>query len=435
MKKTLLSFALILLGLGTSFGARAADPGLVIDEQGIVSVLEGGIVDTYTVALLSAPTANVTVKLTAPIEQILVNPKTLTFTKDNWAMAQTITVEAFDDLNYEQSHQTLITHETTSADAAYDKKSGTVTVFITDNDNSGSNGGRDNQLPDLPTGIKLSSDGKKVSIIWIDPIMPDFRLVEIMRNSGGTTPVDAGNPYAIAKGEQVYVDTMVTSGETYTYQLRSKDWSTNVRLSSEYKVKVEVNVAPPAPVAPTPVTPVPTPTPVVPVPMPQSVDTTVVVSDAKEFGVTLSGDEANAAAIFYLYGNIGLTAPDFAKKLGSGERRALLRDYFDTTGRAVISWEDITRLAAGAKPVNRNLERERAQAASALKLWMKIKGRAPNFKNASEDLAWNTMLYRIRFDRNLVKESAGITRFKALFGRVPVSPMDWATVRALGYVL
>jgi hypothetical protein len=62
-------------------------------------------------------------------------------------------------------------------------------------------------------------------------------------------------------------------------------------------------------------------------------------------------------------------------------------------------------------------------------------GHAPNFQDAAEDLAWNTMMYRIRFPRDLVKEQKGITRFKTIFKRLPTSPLDWAEVRALGYVL
>ena len=122
------------------------------------------------------------------------------------------------------------------------------------------------------------------------------------------------------------------------------------------------------------------------------------------------------------------------KNLGSGERRAVLRDYLETVGRANVSWEDVERMTQGIKPVSRNLEKERAQVAAALRIFTRLYVHRPNFQDAEEDLAWNTLMYRIRFTRDLAKEREGIQEFRAVFGRIPRSTMDWAVVRLLGYV-
>ena len=92
------------------------------------------------------------------------------------------------------------------------------------------------------------------------------------------------------------------------------------------------------------------------------------------------------------------------------------------------------RITTGQKPINRNLKNEQAQVSTVLTVFKKIFGHEPNFKNNKEDLTWNTMMYRIRFVRDLTKEKQGIAAFQAKFSRIPKSPLDWSTVRALGYI-
>src|SRR3989338_1058174 len=156
--------------------------------------------------------------------------------------------------------------------------------------------------------------------------------------------------------------------------------------------------------------------------------TTSVTQSATEFGVTLSTTDTALAAVFVANGTTAATIA-----LGSGERLALVRDQLETLGR--INLTALEQLANGQKPTVRNLAKEQAQLSKVLALFVKLTGHRPNFKNAKEDLAWNTMMYRIRFKRDLVKERTGIVKFKALFGRIPTSPLDWAVVRAWGYSL
>jgi hypothetical protein len=152
--------------------------------------------------------------------------------------------------------------------------------------------------------------------------------------------------------------------------------------------------------------------------------------DAKAFGIKLTREQLFAATNFVTYG-----ISEATQKLGAGERRALLRDYWETVGRAEIVWSDIERLATGQKVLGRNLVKEQSQLPKVLAAFVRLVGHRPNFKNAKEDLAWNTMMYRLRFTRDLNKERIGIAKFKAVFKRLPKTPLDWAVVRAWGYAL
>lgn len=156
----------------------------------------------------------------------------------------------------------------------------------------------------------------------------------------------------------------------------------------------------------------------------------LIQSDAIAFKVGLTATESTAITNFVTYGASAET-----KSLGAGERRALVRDYFETVGRADVNWNDIQRMTTGQKPLVRNLPNEQANVAAALAVYVKFVGHAPNFSIPKEDLAWNTLMYRIRFPRDLNKERAGITKFQSLFKRVPSSPLDWSAVRAWAYAL
>lgn len=153
-------------------------------------------------------------------------------------------------------------------------------------------------------------------------------------------------------------------------------------------------------------------------------------NDLAEFGISVANFQSMAdSKNFICIGNSPETI-----SLGQGERRAVLRDYFNALGFNNVFWDDIQRISTGTKPIHRNLTKEQANVPTALAYFKKIFGHSPVFTNSVEDLAWNTLMYRIRFPRNLTLEAAGITKFRQIFGRTPVSPIDWASVRILGYV-
>ena len=100
-----------------------------------------------------------------------------------------------------------------------------------------------------------------------------------------------------------------------------------------------------------------------------------VRADARTFQVSLDETSALILSNFITYG-----VSERTRALGSGERRALVRDAMQTMGRSDI------------------------------------------------------LMYRIRFPRDLNAEREGIKEFRSLFGRAPQDPFQWATVRVLGYV-
>lgn len=168
----------------------------------------------------------------------------------------------------------------------------------------------------------------------------------------------------------------------------------------------------------------------------EATNATNVTSSATEFRITIVALVRTVASNFVTYGTSSVTV-----NLGSGERLAVVRDLFDTLG-SVIQGDSAKfllaaeQISSGQKPTVRNLTKEKAQVNAALPAFRKLTGRnAPNFQNVKDDLAWNTMLYRVRFQRNLAKERGGITKFKATFKKTPKTPADWAVVRAWAYAL
>ncbi|MEK6570292.1 MAG: hypothetical protein AABZ61_02915, partial [Bacteroidota bacterium] len=91
-------------------------------------------------------------------------------------------------------------------------------------------------------------------------------------------------------------------------------------------------------------------------------------------------------------------------------------------------------LAEGRIPLHRNLAREQAQLPRVRATFRTIYGHDPVFSDENENLAWNTLMYRIRFPRNLGLERQGITEFIHTFHRRPRDSFQWATVRVFGYV-
>lgn len=168
----------------------------------------------------------------------------------------------------------------------------------------------------------------------------------------------------------------------------------------------------------------------------EATNVTKVTSSATEFRVTLVAIVKTTAANFVTYGTSSVTVA-----LGSGERLAVVRDLFETLGATIQAdaaklLKAAEEISSGQKPSVRNLAKERAQVQAALPAFRKLTGKsAPNFKNAKDDLAWNTILYRVRFPRNLAKERAGISKFRSIYKKAPKTPFEWAQVRAYAYAL
>ena len=108
----------------------------VIVTPTALTVAEGGASARYTVVLGTEPTGTVTITLgglaDAKTESLEVNPTSLTFTRGNWKIPQTVTVRAAEDDNATGGAVTL-THTVSGGGYDNEDPSG-VSVTITDND-------------------------------------------------------------------------------------------------------------------------------------------------------------------------------------------------------------------------------------------------------------------------------------------------------------
>ena len=171
--------------------------GLVITQSDdSTDVVEGGLTDTYTIALSSRPAANVTVTLN-PNSQVMAEDESngstvLVFTPDNWNVPRVVRVTAVDDAVAELNpHAGQIVHTVTSTDVFYSGLSSTLNPNVYDNDAVGiiviedgsvdvTEGGILGQATDyyrvqlasMPTGvvtINLATDGQVSAVDDANP--------------------------------------------------------------------------------------------------------------------------------------------------------------------------------------------------------------------------------------------------------------------------
>ena len=116
---------------------RENDPGLVFSESAL-RVPEGQTA-TYTVALATLPTADVTVRVTGEFGDLSLDKTQLAFTPGDWDDAQTITVGAAEDDDTSTDPSVTLTHE--ASGGGYDGIVGSVRVSVTENDGGGTGGG------------------------------------------------------------------------------------------------------------------------------------------------------------------------------------------------------------------------------------------------------------------------------------------------------
>ncbi|WP_293211437.1 MULTISPECIES: DUF4347 domain-containing protein [unclassified Microcoleus] len=112
-------------------------PGVsIVQSAGSTQIGEGGATDTYSLVLTAAPTAPVTINFDAGSQISAIAP--VTFTLDNWNVAQNVTVSAIDDSIAEGTHSGTIAHKSVSGDTKYnDLTISSVTATIADNDTAG----------------------------------------------------------------------------------------------------------------------------------------------------------------------------------------------------------------------------------------------------------------------------------------------------------
>ena len=107
--------------------------GVTVSESSLT--IEEGESSTYTVALMSAPTSDVTIGV-SPGNGVSVTSNSLTFTAATWSAAQTVTVSATNDDIDEANRTVSVTHSVSGGDYGSVTATG-VTVTVEDNDTRG----------------------------------------------------------------------------------------------------------------------------------------------------------------------------------------------------------------------------------------------------------------------------------------------------------
>ena len=106
-------------------------PGVTLSATEL-TLTEGGIAGTYTMALTQAPDADVKIAV-GPGNQLSVARTELIFTPENWSVPQVVSVQALSDGVLEGRHTGTIVHTVTSTDVNFTVvEPANVTVTITD---------------------------------------------------------------------------------------------------------------------------------------------------------------------------------------------------------------------------------------------------------------------------------------------------------------
>ena len=432
------------LGVTNSYAYTIIDNDTagVTASESTRSVTEGGSSQTLTYVLDTAPTSTVLLAFTTSTAGITVTPMTMSFTSDNWSTPQTLTILATDDSRYESTHTTSVLFTVSGSVYGYpDISPPSVVVTITDNDTSSITLSASSFTiqEGASAGLALALTSQPTSTVSLGFTVPNQLRVSPSTITFTDSNWDTAQTLTITPvDDDRYAG---TRADSFSISVTSLTAFASAELPSVTVTITDNEFAPiggggagagAAIALPIPFTPPVGSGPQSPsfsVPSPTAEVNARVEADLRAFKVKAAEAERARITTFIRFGS-----GPASQALGEGERRALVRDALETMRRADIPLADLERMAQGEVPLTRSITEERKQVARALPTFQTIFGRAPNFKNPQENLAWNTLLYRIRFPRDLTAERRGITEFKRLFGRNPTDPFQWAVVRVLGYI-
>jgi len=176
-------------------------PGLVVDAPANLTTTEHAAgTATFTVALKSQPTADVTIGVSSnDTDEGTVSPTSLKFTTDNWSSAQTVTVTGVDDdvADGNQTYQVRLANAT-SPDANYNGKFGQqLTVKNIDDDQPGYD-------VSAPSALKTTEQGGQVTF-----------TVALKSKPAGTSTVTLGVSSSNPKEATVSPSSVVFTGSDW----------------------------------------------------------------------------------------------------------------------------------------------------------------------------------------------------------------------------
>ncbi|MEG4970899.1 SBBP repeat-containing protein, partial [Microcoleus sp. B6-A1] len=253
-------------------------PGIsLVQSGGGTAIAEGGATDSYGVILTTAPTANVTINFDTGNQINAIAP--VTFTPNNWNVAQNVTVTAIDDSIAQGARSGTIAHTSVSTDTNYNNLTiSPVTATIADNDTTGVSISQ--QSTTATEGGATGSYTLKLNSQPTAPVTISFDGGNQI-NAMGAITFDATN-WNVAKPVTVTATDDAAVEGNHAGAIGHTFTSTDVKYNSITISPVNVAITdndtaptptptppPPTPTPPTPTPPTPTPpTPTPPTPTP-----------------------------------------------------------------------------------------------------------------------------------------------------------------------
>ena len=197
-------------------------PGLVISAS-VIEINETDVVvtETYTVKLLTQPSAAVTVTLTSPSNtDVTVDPTTLTFTSTTWNTTQTVTVSVAADADAGNESATIV-HSVSQTDGDMEygaDENREVSVKVTDDETPGIDGNT------ATAAMTEPASGTTTQTLNLTLDTPPTSPVTITMAVAAVTPAlipgtDWTNPDISVTQSVVLDDTNYMAGETVTITL------------------------------------------------------------------------------------------------------------------------------------------------------------------------------------------------------------------------
>ncbi|MEG4078668.1 SBBP repeat-containing protein [Microcoleus sp. Pol8_D6] len=242
-------------------------PGIsIVQSEGETAIAEGGATDSYGVLLTTAPTANVTINFDTGSQINAIAP--VTFTPNNWNVAQNVTVTAIDDSIAQGSRSGTIAHTSVSTDTNYNNLTiSPVTATIADNDTTGVTVSQENIT--ATEGGATGSFTLKLNSQPTAPVTISFdtgnQISAIGAISFDATDWNVAKPVTVTATDDVAVEGNHAGAIGHT--VTSTDTKYNGVAIPTVNVAITDNDTAPTPTPPLP-TPTPTPTPPLPTPTP-----------------------------------------------------------------------------------------------------------------------------------------------------------------------
>jgi hypothetical protein len=241
-------------------------PGIsIVQSEGETAIAEGGATDSYGLLLTTAPTANVTINFDTGSQINAIAP--VTFTPNNWNVAQNVTVTAIDDSIAQGTRSEKIAHTSVSTDSNYNNLTiSPVTATIADNDTTGVSISQ--QSTTATEGGATGSYILKLNSQPTAPVTISFdagnQISAIAAITFDATKWNVATPVTVTATDDAAVEGAHTGAIGHTST--SNDVKYNSITISPVNVAITDNDTSltPTPTPPTPITPTPTPTPTPP---------------------------------------------------------------------------------------------------------------------------------------------------------------------------